>query len=113
MIEPASCGRRFSANFEMCDLDEQLRPGPVWSARSVSISRSRLWLRSRRMCYVGTRVATVLHRIDSEPVVIVGIVSRCEYDTNSMYDLELSFEPSPGQFVLDEIRHRISTGLAA
>ena len=96
-------GRRFTAELDMCDLDERLRPGPPWVARSVAISRSRLWLRSRRMCYPESRVATVFHMLVAGPVILVGIVRRCEYDTDSMYSLELELVPPPNRAAIDAI----------
>lgn len=100
MNEPAGLGRRFSADVEMCDLDARLRSGPSWPARSVSISTSRLWVRTRRMCYTGARVAVAIHLVDARPVVLVGTIRRCEYDAESMYDVEIELETVPGRDAL-------------
>lgn len=91
MKDPAY-GRRFTAELELCELDSRKRTGASWPARATAISHSRLWLRSRRMCYLDAKVVTKIHHVDDQPLILVGVVLRCEYDTDGMYDIELGLE---------------------
>ncbi|MEO1584616.1 MAG: hypothetical protein AAFR96_08600 [Planctomycetota bacterium] len=105
-------GRRFAADIDLCDIDERMRPGPMWTGRSVLISRSRLWIRSRRMCYPNASIGAAIHLIDAEPVVLYGAVRRCEYDADSLYDIEIELLSPPSATLLHAIRSA-SLGQAA
>lgn len=85
-------GRAFTAELDICDLDERLRPGPRWTVRSSLISRSHIVVRSRRMCYHGSRVAMGVHMVDDKPLILIGVVANCEYDTDGLYRVEVAFE---------------------
>lgn len=85
-------GRAFSAELDICDLDERLRPGPKWTVRSRTISRGCIAVYSRRMCYHGSRVALGVHMVDAEPLVLVGVVSDCDYESDGRYRIDITFE---------------------
>lgn len=85
-------GRPFSAELDVCDLDDRLRPGPKWTVRSRTISRGHIAVYSRRMCYHGARVAIAVHMVDSQPLVLIGVVSACEYESDGRYRIDIAFE---------------------
>ncbi len=103
MKEPGG-GRRFTAELELSELDTRMRDGAHWSARATAISHSRLWIRSRRMCYPGSKLVVKIHYIDDEPFILIGAVARCEYDAEGMYDLELGLEAAQNRSVLGKSR---------
>ncbi|MEL7484110.1 MAG: hypothetical protein AAFN41_07125 [Planctomycetota bacterium] len=97
-------GRRFTAELELCEIDARVRSGTPWSARATAISHSRLWVRSRRMCYPGVKVVARIHHIDDEPFVLVGEVVRCEYDADGMYAIEIALEAAQNRSALGKPR---------
>lgn len=103
-MQDPGCGRRFMAELELCELDVRLRAGSTWAGRAMAISHSRLWLRSRRMCYPGAKLIIKIHHIDDQPLVLVGVVARCEYDADSMYDIEIGLEAVQNRAVLGKPR---------
>lgn len=88
-------GRPFSAEIDASEIDERLRPGPVWTARARELSRSHLVLTSRRMCYVGRLVVMAIHLIDAEPTPLFGRVADCEYDGEGLYRLDVDLLELP------------------
>lgn len=88
-------GKTFSAEIDVCELDERGRAGQTWSARSSRLSRSSLELRSRRMCHEGRKLLVAVHLIDETPIVLFGTVTRCEYEGDGMHviDMELATLP--------------------
>ncbi|MGP1272487.1 MAG: hypothetical protein ACTS22_04065 [Phycisphaerales bacterium] len=97
-------GRAFTAELDICDLDDRLRPGPRWIVRSRVISRGHIVVHSRRMCYHGSRVALGVHMVDAEPLVLVGIVSHCEYESDGRYRIEIEFENITDQGLIGMLR---------
>ncbi|MEM1331686.1 MAG: hypothetical protein AAGG07_14125 [Planctomycetota bacterium] len=100
MLNDPGCGRRFTAELELCEIDARQRTGAEWAARGVAINHSQVWLRSRRMCYPGARLVIKIHHIDDEPFVLVGSVSTCEYEADGMYDIEVSLEAAQNRGAL-------------
>lgn len=88
-------GRPFSAELDASEIDERLRPGPVWTARARELSRSHIVLASRRMCYVGRLVVLAIHLIDAEPTPLFGRVVDCEYDGEGLYRLDMDLLECP------------------
>lgn len=88
-------GRPFSAEIDASEIDERLRPGPVWTARARELSRSHIVVGSRRMCYVGRLVIMAIHLIDAEPTPLFGRVVECEYDGEGLYRLDLDLLECP------------------
>ena len=56
------------------------------------------------MCYPNSKLVIKIHHIDAEPFVLIGMVNRCEYDTDSMYDIEVSLEAARNRDVLGKTR---------
>lgn len=88
-------GRPFSAELDASEIDERLRPGPVWTARARELSRSHIIIASRRMCYVGRVVIMAIHLIDAEPTPLFGRVIDCEYDGDGLYRLDIDLLECP------------------
>ena len=83
----------FDAELEMAEVDERGKQGTPWSARSRTLSRSSLTVCSRRMCYVGRRVLTAIHRVDDEPMVLLARVTDCQYESDGLYLIHLELLP--------------------
>ncbi|USN99360.1 MAG: hypothetical protein H6810_01400 [Phycisphaeraceae bacterium] len=83
----------FDAELEMAEVDERGKLGTPWSARSRTLSRGSLTVTSRRMCYPGRRVLVAIHRVDDEPMVLLGRVVDCAYESDGLYLLELELLP--------------------
>ncbi|MBZ0171377.1 MAG: hypothetical protein K8E66_03265 [Phycisphaerales bacterium] len=83
----------FDAELEMAEVDERGKLGTPWSARSRTLSRSSLTITSRRMCHTSRRVLVAIHRIDDEPMMLLGRVQDCVYETDGLYLLELELLP--------------------
>lgn len=95
------------AEMDACELDDRERPGPVWTARGLTLSRSNLVFRSRRMCYPGRRLLVAVHLIDDRPTPLFGCVHACEYDGEGLYRVDLDLLPVPDrQDVRDWVRAR-------
>lgn len=88
-------GHKFDAELDVCELDERDRPGSTWTAKGKELSRSAMAIRSRRMCYIGRHLLMAVHLIDARPVAIYGRVTRCDYDADGMYLVELDLLPRP------------------
>jgi hypothetical protein len=86
----------FSARLDVTELDERKRPGPIWPARAVEIGRSRVVIRSRRMCYRGRLLVMALHMIDDKPTPLFGIVHECVYDCDGMHRIDVDLQRIPG-----------------
>lgn len=83
----------FDAELEMAEVDERGKLGTPWSARSRMLSRSSLTITSRRMCHTGRRVLVAIHRVDDEPMMLLGRVTDCKYESDGLYLLELELLP--------------------
>lgn len=88
-------GVPFNAELDASEVDERLRPGPVWTARARELSRSHIVLTTRRMCYVGRMVIMAVHLIDAEPTPLFGRVIECEYDGDGLYRLDIEMQERP------------------
>jgi len=82
-------GHRFVADVEVSEIDERMRPGPSWVARSFELSKSHLVMDSRRMCYPGRVLALAVHLIDDRPVPLLGRVVNCQYSDDGLYRVDL------------------------
>lgn len=90
-------GARFTADVDVCELDEHQRPGNIWPARTALLSRSHLVVLSRRMSYTGRIMLVAVHLIDDEPTPLLGRVALCEYYADSLYKIVLELlKLSPG-----------------
>lgn len=92
----------FDAELDVAELDDRLRPVTTWSARALSVNRSSLGFRSRRMCYAKRILMIAVHLIDDKPVILAGRVTKCDYDGEAMYVVEVELMTKP---VSEEIRH--------
>lgn len=88
--------RPFSADIDACEIDDRGRPETIWSAKARELGRGSLVFVSRRMCYPGRRLVLLIHRIDSEPTPLHGLVQACDYDADGLYSVELRLLPMPG-----------------
>ncbi|MBN8599119.1 MAG: hypothetical protein J0L78_15710 [Planctomycetes bacterium] len=82
-------GHRFVADVEVSEIDERMRPGPAWVARSLELSKSHLVMESRRMCYPGRVLALAVHLIDDRPVPLLARVINCQYSDDGRYRVDL------------------------
>src|SRR5690349_42405 len=89
-------GSPFHAELDMAELDDRRKPGGVWIGRGVSLSRSHLMFRSRRMCYEGRLLLVLVHLVDERPAPLFGRVLTSEYDADGQYRtaLELMLMPA-------------------
>lgn len=83
----------FDAELEMAELDERGKSGTPWSARARTLSRSAMTVCSRRMCYVDRRVLVAVHRVDDEPVILLGRVADCRYESDGLHTIDLELLP--------------------
>lgn len=90
-----SDGHNFNAELDMAELDDRDRPGSTWAARARRLSRSKLVVASRRMCYPGRMIIVAVHLIDARPVPLFGQVVGCEYDGEGIYRVEIDMLPCP------------------
>lgn len=88
-------GHAFSADLDVSELDDKAQPGPTWSARAATISRSHLIVLSRRMSYPGRYLLVAVHLVDDRPVPLLGKVSACDYDAEGLYHIILDLVPIP------------------
>ncbi|MGH7245098.1 MAG: hypothetical protein ACREJD_16910 [Phycisphaerales bacterium] len=88
-------GHRFAADVEVSEIDERMRPGPSWVARSLELSKSHLVMESRRMCYPGRVLALAVHLIDDRPVPLLGRVVSCNYSDDGLYRVDLDLLKIP------------------
>ncbi len=94
-IFPEVSGHTFKAIADFSELDDRFRPGPKWTGRALRLSKSHLVFQSRRMCHKDRTIAAAIHRIDSDPVPLVGTVSQCVYSSDGMYAAVLDFIARP------------------
>jgi len=92
---PRPQGRPFTAELDLVEFDDRGRPVSMWSARAISLSRSNLLVHSRRMIYPQSLVGVLVHLIDATPVVLLGRVFRCDYDSDGMHRVDLDLLPMP------------------
>ena len=85
----------FTARLHVAELDERRRPGPTWTAKACELGRSRIVLRSRRMCYRGRQLLMAVHLVDDKPMVLYGIVDDCTYDCEGMHRIDIDLEHLP------------------
>lgn len=85
----------FNAELDVAELDERLRPVTTWSARALSVNRSTLGFRSRRMCYAKKLLLIAVHLLDDKPVVLAGRVTSCDYDGEGLYLVDVELMPKP------------------
>lgn len=85
----------FSAELDVAELDDRLRPVTTWSARATSVNRSSLSFRSRRMCYAKKIVLFAIHLIDDKPIILAGRVTSCEYAGEGLYNVDVELMPKP------------------
>lgn len=102
--EGAPTFHEFDAELDVAELDERLRPVTTWSARSSSVNRSSLTIRSRRMCYAKKMLLVAVHLIDDQPTILAGRVLECEYDGEALYTVKIELAPRPSS---EEIRQWI------
>lgn len=102
--EGAPTFHEFDAELDVAELDERLRPVTTWSARSSSVNRSSLTIRSRRMCYAKKMLLVAVHLIDDQPTILAGRVTECEYDGEALYTVKIELVPRPSS---EEIRQWI------
>lgn len=77
--------------------DRRDRPregGRALDARARTLSTSTLSMSSRRMCYVDRRVIVAVHRMDNKPMMLLGRVADCRYDTDGLYTIDLELLPT-------------------
>jgi hypothetical protein len=91
--------RPFHAELDVAELGDRDEPGPAWTARAESISRSRIAFRSRALSYPGRRLIIAVHLVDGEPVGFAGKVVSCDYCGTGLYHtvLELEYIPREGK----------------
>lgn len=88
-------GTPFLAELDLGELDDRRKPGGVWMGRGLSLSRSHLIFRSRRMCYQGRQLVVLVHLVDDKPAPLFGQVRSCEYDSEGMYRTVLDLMAVP------------------
>lgn len=99
-------GVRFTADVDLCELDEHQRAGSIWPARTALLSRSNLVILSRRMSFVGRWVLVAVHLIDDTPTPLMGRVVQCEYHGDSLYKIVLELVRLPP----GDLAHRWAQG---
>ena len=85
----------FDAELEMAEV-EAGKAGLTWSARARTLSTSSLSISSRRMCYNDRRVIIAVHRLDDAPMMLLGRVMECRYESDGLYTIELELLPTDG-----------------
>ncbi|MAY73804.1 MAG: hypothetical protein CMJ31_03595 [Phycisphaerae bacterium] len=93
--EPRPTGRRFDAEVEIAEIDGRGRPGSIWCARGLSLSRRNLVVASRRMCYPARTLLIAVHLIDSQPFPLYGKVHTCEYDGDGIHTIDIDLLETP------------------
>ena len=83
----------FDAELEIAEIDHG-KAGVPWIARARTLSTSTLSMSSRRMCYVDRRVIVAVHRMDNKPMMLLGRVADCRYDTDGLYTIDLELLPT-------------------
>ena len=88
-------GTPFHAELDLAELDDRRKPSGVWVGRGMSLSRSHLTFRSRRMCYQGRELLVLVHLVDDRPAPLFGRVRSCEYDAEGLYRTVLELAAMP------------------
>lgn len=83
----------FDAELQVAEI-EHGKAGTPWSARARTLSTSSLSLSSRRMCYVDRRVIVAVHRLDDAPMMLLGRVLDCRYESDALYTIDLELLPT-------------------
>lgn len=95
--EPVKTGESrvfpFDAELEMAEIDSG-KAGLAWSARARTLSTSSLTITSRRMCYVDRLVVIAVHRLDNEPMMLLGRIADCGYESDGLYVIEVELLPT-------------------
>lgn len=82
-------GSRFEVELDVAEVSDRRQFGPVWSAKSVTLSRSNLVIVARRMVHPNRLLAVACHLIDDKPTPLFGQVVACEYVEGSGYRVDL------------------------
>lgn len=82
-------GSRFEVELDVAEVTDRRQFGPVWTARSLSLSRSNLIILARRMVHPGRLLAVAAHLIDDRPTPLFGQSVLCEYVEGSGYRVDL------------------------
>src|SRR6478752_7443249 len=64
-------GHPFKADIDIAEIDDRGRPGPAWAARTATLSRSHLFVLSRRMSYPKRIMLVAVHMIDAKPTPLM------------------------------------------
>lgn len=88
-------GKAFNAELDICELDPLGRPGQTWSSRAMTLSRSSITFRSRRMCHAGRFLLIAIHLIDDKPIVLYGEVAHCQYENASQHIVTIELAALP------------------
>lgn len=104
-------GFEFKAEVDASEINDKGLPGPPWACRSLLLSKGMIVLHSRRMIHLGKQVAVAVHRIDDEPVALLGRVGECEYHADGQHVIMLELLPitdpeTMSQWVRDRARQR-------
>jgi hypothetical protein len=83
----------FDAELEVAEVDGG-KAGTPWSARARTLSTGSLSFSSRRMCYVDRRVVVAVHRVDDNPMMLLGRVADCRYDSDGLYTIDVELLPT-------------------
>lgn len=82
-------GSTFEVELDIAELSERRQFGPVWSAKSQTLSRSNLVFVARRMVHPGRTLAVAIHLVDDKPTPLFGVVVGCEYVEGSGYRVDI------------------------
>ena len=83
----------FDAELEVAEVDGG-KAGTPWSARARTLSTGSLSFSSRRMCYLERRVVIAVHRVDDNPMMLLGRVTDCRYDSDGLYTIDIDLLPT-------------------
>jgi hypothetical protein len=92
---PHIAGQTFDASVTLSEWLDSGEPSACWPGRSVRISRSHLILVTKRMCYSNRTLLIAVHKIDSTPLVLAGLVELCDYVGNGLNAVALSLQTVP------------------
>lgn len=95
-------GFEFRAEIDTSELNEKGFPGTAWACKSIMLSKSMLAFMSRRMIHVGKQVVIAIHRIDDEPVSLMGRVIECEYHADGQHVVLMELVPISEPEVLNQ-----------
>jgi len=86
-------GHPFDAELDLSELDDRLKPGPIFPGRAAILSRSKLVILTRRMTYKGRLLLVAIHLIDDVPTPLFGVVDSCEYHGEGQHRVVLDLRP--------------------